>query len=216
MKIRFAIALVVVAGCSSGGPTTVPSPLVQGIHLSQIASYQTLRATLMKDGAANDMPEVPLIAGRPLMLRAFVTPDDGWDGHEIIVRFEMTSDGTALDAVEIHKSFGAASTESDLESTANLNLTADQVTPDLTYLVSLHEEKPGPEVKNDGAIWPRQPGETCDSQRFDRSECVSSTACSLLSNTCLARQLNGAACTEDAGCLSNFCAPDQTCKTNQC
>jgi hypothetical protein len=132
----------------------VQSPLVQGLHLSQIASYQALRATLMKDGSANDTPEVPLIAGRPLMLRAFVTPDDGWDGHEVVVRFEMTSGGTPLDAVEVKKIFTAASTESDLESTANVNLTADQVTTDLTYLVSLHEEKAGPDVKNDSAIWP--------------------------------------------------------------
>jgi Peptidase M66 len=143
-----------IAGCNSPRSSTVDSPLVQGLHLSQVASYQTLKSTLMKDGAANDTPEVPVIAGRPLLLRAFVSPDDGWDSREIIVRFEMTANGTPIDPVEVRKAFAGESSESDLDSTANLQLTADQVTPDLTYAVSLHEENPGAAVMNDGAIWP--------------------------------------------------------------
>src|SRR5438045_1071689 len=113
MKKLAALAFAI-AGCSSGGPGPIDSPLVQGLHLSEIASYQTLRATLMKDGAANDMAEVPLIAGRPLLLRAFVTPDAGWDGREIVVRFELTAGGAPLPTVEVKKAFVGASSEGDL------------------------------------------------------------------------------------------------------
>src|SRR5207249_3679954 len=102
MKKLAAIAFAV-AGCSSGGSTSTPAPLVQGLHLSEIASYQSLKSTLMKDGAAVDAPEVPLIAGRSALLRAFVAPDDGWDSREVVVRFEVTANGAALDAVEVHK-----------------------------------------------------------------------------------------------------------------
>jgi hypothetical protein len=63
---------------------------------------------------------------------------------------------------------------------------------------------------------PRPAGGACDPMRFERVECASGTACSLVSRTCVERQLNGASCTDDAGCLSNFCAPDDLCKTNVC
>jgi hypothetical protein len=145
---------VVLAGCNSAGPTSVPTPLAQGLHLTQIASYQTLKATLMQDGNAVDTPQVPLIAGRPLRLRVFVTPDSNFDGHEVLVHFELSANGTALPPIDVPKSFTAPSTDSDWDSTPFIDLTADQVTPDLTYLVSLREEKPGPAVQNDSAIWP--------------------------------------------------------------
>ena len=152
---KLALAAFLIGGCNSAaGPTSIPTPLVQGLHLTQIASYQSLKATLMKDGNAVDTPEVPLIAGKPLRLRVFVQPDDNFDGHEVNVHFDLTANGTALPSIDVPKSFTAASTEGDFDSTAFIDLTADQVTTDLTYLVSLREEKPGSDVQNDSAIWP--------------------------------------------------------------
>jgi hypothetical protein len=63
---------------------------------------------------------------------------------------------------------------------------------------------------------PRHPGEACDWKRYDRAECEAGSACSLVSNTCVTRQLNGASCTDDAGCLSDYCTPDHLCQTNRC
>jgi hypothetical protein len=147
------LLLLCIVGCSAGSHDT-PGPLVQGLHLTEVAAYQTLKSTLMKDLSSVDAPEVPIVEGRPLMLRAFVAPDDGWDGREVIVRFELTANGEALPPVEVRKSFAAESSEGDLDSTANLDLGADQVTADLTFAVSLHEANPGPAVANDGAHYP--------------------------------------------------------------
>jgi hypothetical protein len=154
-NLRFAALLGLVLGCNSSGSTpSTPDPLVQGLHLTQVASYQVLKSTLMKDGAPLDAPEVPIIAGREALLRAFVAPDDGWDGREVVARFELTSGGVALPPIEVRKTFAGASSEGDLDSTANLDLTAEQVTADLTFAVSLREVKAGAMVTNDGAIYP--------------------------------------------------------------
>src|SRR5262245_1206995 len=96
------LLLVLVAGCSAGSKST-PDPLVQGLHLTQVAAYQTLKSTLMRDLSSVDAPEVPIVQGRPLMLRAFVGPDEGWDGREVIVRFELTANGEALAPIEVRK-----------------------------------------------------------------------------------------------------------------
>jgi hypothetical protein len=59
-------------------------------------------------------------------------------------------------------------------------------------------------------------GAACDWQRIYRNECVDGNACSLVTNTCVPILDNGASCTDDAGCTSGYCTPDQSCETRSC
>ena len=157
MKLRNGIVVLVtglwvgLSGCSKKQQGA--APLVSNLTITEIAGYQALKTTLMKDGAAAS-PEVPIIAGKPMTLRAFVAPLDGYDGREVVVRFELTSGGIT-NAIEVKQAFGGASSEGDFASTANLDLTAEQVTADLTFAVSLRETKKSKStVENPGAIYP--------------------------------------------------------------
>ena len=159
MRNALLVALLVVGGCSSSSSRSsshVADPLVTGLRVTQVFAYQGLRAMLVKDGRPVE-PEVPLIQGRPTMLRVFLTPDAGWDGREVIVRLSLNANGTALPPIDVHRTLTVASTEPDLASTANFDLTSDQVTADLTWSVSLHEVTPGlqPAVA-EGAVYPTE------------------------------------------------------------
>ncbi len=144
-------AFATVAGCSSSEKQE--APLVSNLSITQVAGYQALKTTLMKDGGPA-AAEVPIIAGKPLTLRTFVTPLDGYDNRPVIVRYELTAAGVTT-AIEIEKDFYGESNEASLDTTANLDLTAEQVTGDLAFSVSLREKKKSSKVvENPAAIYP--------------------------------------------------------------
>jgi Peptidase M66 len=161
---RLVIALgFALVGCGSssdgggggGGPQQDPEPLASGITISQVAAYQTLRSTLMKDGQPFAAPEVPVIAGKPAMVRVFVAPGATWSPREVIVRLSLADNGTVLPSLDQHVTIAAASTDADLTSTINFDLTAEQVTPGLTFAVAIRETTMGVQADDvAGAIYP--------------------------------------------------------------
>ena len=89
-------------GEGPGGASGAPQkPLVAGLSVSEVAVFQTLKGSLMKDGTAG-VSAVPIIAARPGLLRVYVTPQASWVAHEILVRVELSHGTTALPALE-HK-----------------------------------------------------------------------------------------------------------------
>ncbi len=59
-------------------------------------------------------------------------------------------------------------------------------------------------------------GAACDWTRYERAECVAGDGCSIVSSMCVEERDDGATCTDDAGCLSGFCAPGGECETRSC
>jgi len=59
-------------------------------------------------------------------------------------------------------------------------------------------------------------GAACDWTRYERAECVAGDGCSIVSSTCVEELDDGETCTDDAGCLSGFCAPSGACETRSC
>lgn len=155
MKSRNGIALLVagllgVGGCS--GEKSGTPPLVSGLVLTQVAAYQGLKTTVMKDGAPATA-EVPIIAGKALRLRAFVAPQDNWQSREINVRFTLTSAGETK-TYDVKKTFVGASSEATFDTTAILDVPAEQVTGDLAFSVSLLEVKGRGDRNNLAAKYP--------------------------------------------------------------
>jgi hypothetical protein len=132
-------------GCGGGGPgapSVADNPLVSGLQVSEVALFQSLKGSLMVDGAAATSA-VPIIAGRPGMLRIYVKPTVAWTAREIIASVTLTQNGAALPALESRLVVRGASTDADLDSTFNIELPGATITSDLTYAVELHEATPG-------------------------------------------------------------------------
>ncbi len=143
-----------------GDPTT---PLAAGVRISEIALYQGLKTTLMKDGAANVARQVPVVQGRDSMLRVFLQPDADFTARDVVVRLDLS----AGDAIETTVSLASASKEGSLTTTANLDIPGDRLAGDTAWAVSAREV--AATVKStgatDGAIFPadgKQPLEAGD------------------------------------------------------
>jgi hypothetical protein len=128
------------------------APLATGIRISEIAVYQGLKTTLMKDGAAVTDSSVPIVEGKDSLVRVFLKLDTDWSAREVVVRF-VPEGGAAL---ENRVTPTSDSTEAALTSTVNFDLKGDQLTPGFSYTVEIREA--APDVKgagtSDGARWP--------------------------------------------------------------
>ncbi len=135
-------------------PAILDAPLASGVRVTQVAAYQGLKSVLMKDGAAA-AANVPLVAGRALLLRVFVALDEGQKGHDVLVRLHRFRGDAEQPLSEVRRFVGGASTDTDLTSTINFDLAAEEVSEDLAWSVSLHEVVPGVQAELvDGAQFP--------------------------------------------------------------
>lgn len=132
-------------------PSVLPSDaqaLARAIRVSDVALYQGVRASLQNGS------DVPIVAGRPGLVRVFVEPEAAWSNRDIVA--ELTFD----EEVETQNvSVSGASVESDPTSTFNFEIDANRIKPDSQLSVTLREEgacaPPGTEV-----VQPRFPSES--------------------------------------------------------
>jgi hypothetical protein len=131
--------VVSAAGCGNGNRTggndPPATPLAAGIKITQVALYQGLKTTLMKDGSAGVTREVPVVQGRDAVMRVFVEPDADFAERELKVRLELSSGSP----IEVTITPTAASTEGNMASTANLDIPGDRIDGDTGWSVSLRE-----------------------------------------------------------------------------
>lgn len=121
------------------GQTAPPeTPLVSGLTVSEVAFFQTLKGSIMKDGQPG-VSAVPIVAGKPGVLRVYLTPQAGWSQHEILARLELSQGATVLPAIEKKQTIASASTDGNLSSTINFDLPAETVTTELTWSITLYE-----------------------------------------------------------------------------
>jgi hypothetical protein len=164
MKRSLLTLVLCVAACSDGsggrmgdgpgpggGGNTGPA-LAAGLTLSQVALYQGVKVTLMKDGTANTNLETPVVQGRPALVRLFVTPAADFASRDIVGHLELSGG----DPIEVTQTVSAASDESDLTTTINFDVPADRIGADTTISVSLRETSTDVKATGatDGAQWP--------------------------------------------------------------
>lgn len=132
---------------SAGG--TSAGALAAGLRVTEVAIYQGVKIPLMKGGGDVTQKNAPVVAGRPGVLRVFVSPDPGFQPREIVAKLELA--GAA--PVELKRSVAGATVENDLTTSFNFDLPT--VNPDFAYAVSLHEAgSGGPAGATDGARYP--------------------------------------------------------------
>lgn len=137
-SLAAASMLVGAAGCGDdssgagggGGAGGAPAATVEveraasGVSLNEVAIYQGVRRTLMRGGAI--VPStVPMVAGRPAVVRAFYAVGPDHDRQEVTARLTW-GDGETM---EITRRLGISSFENDLSTTLNFEIPAERMVP---------------------------------------------------------------------------------------
>lgn len=138
---------------ADAGPPTSPEPVraiesapVEDLALREVALYQAVKITLVRDGAAI-APSAPIIAGRDALLRVFVEPRADYVPREVIARVQL-GDGPPLEA---RATITAASDDADLPSTLNVTIPGDRIGPGVPLSVGVYDVQPDDaELESDG------------------------------------------------------------------
>ncbi len=153
-------SLILVAACGGGGgaddedPAPTALPPAAGIAITQIELYQGVAVPLMLDGQESSHV-APVVAGRDALMRVHLSPAEGFEPRELVVRVEVKG-GAAPQTFEQRGTFAAASNVAELGSTANLSLPGAAVSEGATYSVQLLEATPGAAHDGDSSRsrWP--------------------------------------------------------------
>jgi hypothetical protein len=105
-----------------------------GVTLDKVALYQGVEVVLGQTQASPSIRAAGVIAGRPGLLRAFVTP--AADGLEVSAHLAIAS-ASATRSYEVARTITHASAQGDLGSTLNFPLSAADLTADATLALEL-------------------------------------------------------------------------------
>lgn len=135
---------------SSSGIEVFPKVAAQGVTISEIAIYQGVKRTLTGGAAPSSGVTVPVVAGRPALLRVFVTVDDTYDGSPVTARLFLGDDKTPVEIVAPV----VASAEDNITSTINFDIPSDKMVVGQTYRVELLQEFINSKGDNQNAAFP--------------------------------------------------------------
>lgn len=124
-------------GADPTNPDAPRAPLVTGLAIADIAIFQGVKVDLVKAGAAVRTRNAPVVAGRPALVRVYVKPQSGWTSKKVTAELRLESGSKKFPLVRDSKSISGASTDEDVTSTFNLEIPAEELTPDATFQVAL-------------------------------------------------------------------------------
>ncbi|MEY2931646.1 MAG: hypothetical protein RL033_2395 [Pseudomonadota bacterium] len=135
------------------------SGLAQNVSITQVAAYQTVKVALAQNGQQVATPTPSVVAKRPTLFRAFVTPGAGWVERELSARLFLENGETLSTRYsESTLSLAAASTEDDRATTFEFVVAPELITADTRWALEVVEcgEGAGPVQSprfpvNDGA-----------------------------------------------------------------
>lgn len=132
---------------SSGGPEAPPAsapeappgPIARGIGISELAVFQAVKVSVMKDKQMikSAQRNAPVVANRPGILRVYVNPTSNWTPHAVTAELRLVSGETHFPVIRETKIISGASKEEDAKTTFNLELPAESLPSDVTFQVSL-------------------------------------------------------------------------------
>jgi hypothetical protein len=125
-----------------------------GLRIAKISAYQGVESILALDGEPPRQSQVPLVAGRELLLRVFLEPDRDFDPREVAVILTVTN-GRKEEVIDRTPFVRSASTDAVYDSTVNFVLSEDLIDLGTELSVELHEvdgDAPGGGDRRD-AVW---------------------------------------------------------------
>lgn len=151
--------------CSTdAGEDQGPGP-VSGLDLTGISINQGVEIRLLDGTDWIDSRNADVVAGRPAILRIYVTPQEVWEPRAVLATLDF-DDGRTF---SVQETVGNdASSDSTLSSTINIELDGDDLLPGVGFSIRLDEVEY--DTDDDGAIvpyegtqdavrWPREEGE---------------------------------------------------------
>lgn len=125
-----------------GDPTdkeTPSPPLVSGLAITQVAFFQAVKVSVVDDDAAvpKTKRNAPVVAGRPGLVRVYVTPDSSFKGGAVTAELRLVSGTMRLPILKDTKTLTDASTDGDTASTFNFEVPAESLPAGVTYQVLL-------------------------------------------------------------------------------
>jgi hypothetical protein len=146
------------AGGGGTGSTAPPVvlPPATGMALGEVALYQGVKVSLYT-AAAGDATTLnaPIIQGRDALLRVFFAPKPDWQPHRIAARVTLQPGQGAAQTLEIQGTPGAASSDGDLNSSANFDIPAALLDGALSLRVELLDVVAG-QGDTTGTAWPAE------------------------------------------------------------
>lgn len=106
----------------------------RGVSIQDVAVYQGVKVPVIANGQLVTDPNAPIVAGRPGIVRVFVTPEADWQARDIIVRLTI---GDVVKEQTFRPT--AASMETSGDSTANFELAPGELAADADFSVELVE-----------------------------------------------------------------------------
>jgi Peptidase M66 len=139
---------------ATGGKRPTSGEIANGISISRIEFYQSVRVSMMQDGQEVAARNATVVAEREGMFRVYVSTGDGFQARSIVARVDVG--GSTPGTFEAPLAVSGPSNEDDPQSTVNVEIPAANIEPDSTYAVSLREQAPGISVPGDreAAEWP--------------------------------------------------------------
>lgn len=143
----------VLGECSNAVDDGCQNALARGISLHEIALYQAGKVQLMSEGGAVEPAQraADVVAGKPGLLRAFVTLEPDWVDRVLSARLVVLNDD--VEALFHKRTVAVSSTESSLATTFNFDLPGALIQPTTRYSIELVECQSG----SGGAFSPRFP-----------------------------------------------------------
>jgi hypothetical protein len=133
-----------------------PGALATGVRVNRIQLCQTVCTDVMAGQAAVE-PAVPIVPGKPALLRVYHQLLAGWDYRSMWAQFEYEAPGVGWDAVSYQLVIEDNPSDQDIDSTINFVVPGEHVAEGFQYAFRLREN--GSHVDPDGgeqAVWPAE------------------------------------------------------------
>jgi hypothetical protein len=121
-------------------PDAPKAPLATGLAVKDVAVYQGVKVLVVKDGKWVSSRNAPVVAGRPALVRVFVTPDASFlagSRKSVTAELRLESGGTKHPLLKDTKTITEASTDAELDSTFDFEVAPELLTKDVTFSVAL-------------------------------------------------------------------------------
>jgi hypothetical protein len=122
-------------------PTPAPTAkLAEKLAITEVAIFQGVKVSIAKSGAKVTSRTMPVVAGRDALLRVYVTPDAGFNPHDITAELHIVRGGQGLPIATATATISGPSSEGSPTTTFNFEIPGSTLTPDASYFVQLLDD----------------------------------------------------------------------------
>lgn len=132
-------------------PEQPAAAVLADLAISEIAVFQGVKVSIVKDGKAIGTRNAPVVANRTALVRVYVEPDASFRTREVTAELRIVGGAKKTPVLRDTKTIAAASRDEDPKSTFNFEVPAEAMSANATFQVALTGEGAAPvEGASDG------------------------------------------------------------------